>query len=107
MLEHDVDVAADELADLLAEPQPLRRVLLGVVVVPELVALGPAVDDRFAAELAQQLGALLRRHDADRACRRRSVTYCTAYAPMPPVAPHTSTVWPCVICEPFGLTIMR
>ena len=34
-------------------------------------------------------------------------TYCVAYAPMPPVAPHTSTAWPCVICEPLGETIMR
>ena len=35
------------------------------------------------------------------------MTYWHAYAPMPPVAPHTSTDWPWVICEPFGLTIMR
>ena len=34
-------------------------------------------------------------------------TYWHAYAPMPPLAPQTSTVWPCVICEPFGLTIIR
>ncbi len=34
-------------------------------------------------------------------------TYWQAYAPMPPLAPQTRTVWPCVICAPFGLTIIR
>src|SRR5689334_4866159 len=34
-------------------------------------------------------------------------TYCVAYAPMPPVAPHTSTACPCVIWDPLGDTIMR
>ena len=34
-------------------------------------------------------------------------TYWHAYAPMPPLAPQISTVWPWVICEPCGLTIIR
>ncbi|GIU90751.1 MAG: hypothetical protein KatS3mg010_1850 [Acidimicrobiia bacterium] len=106
MLEHDVDVTADELADLLAEPQPLLRVLLGVVL-PEPVALGAPVDDVLAPHLAQQLGALVRRHDAHGHAPPPLSTYCTAYAPMPPVAPHTSTAWPCVIWAPLGDTIMR
>ena len=51
VLEHDVDVTADELTDLLAEAQPLLRVL-GVLIGPEPVALGAPVDDRlfFAGE---------------------------------------------------------
>ena len=43
MLEHDVGVVADERADLLAEAAPLALVL-GVLVGPELVVLGAAVD---------------------------------------------------------------
>ena len=65
MLEHDVGVLADELADLLAEPAPLRLVL-GVLVGPEAVVLGRAVDDGLAAHVVEQLGPLGRRHDADR-----------------------------------------
>ena len=50
VLEHDVGVVADELADLLAEAAPLRLVL-GVLVGPEAVALGLPVDDGLDAEL--------------------------------------------------------
>ena len=70
VLEHDVGVVADELADLLAEAPPLRLVLR-VVVGPEPVALGLAVDDGLDAELVEQLGlapATTRRRPA---CRRR------------------------------------
>src|SRR5215207_5160621 len=49
VLEHDVGVVAHEAADVLAEPPPLALVV-GVVVDPELVAAGPAVDDGFHAE---------------------------------------------------------
>ena len=52
MLEDDVDVlAAGQLADALAEALPLPRVL-GVLVLPEPVALGVAVDDRLGAHRA-------------------------------------------------------
>ena len=34
-------------------------------------------------------------------------TYWQAYAPIPPLAPQTSTVWPWVIWAPWGLTIIR
>ncbi|MEZ5142523.1 MAG: hypothetical protein R2726_08410 [Acidimicrobiales bacterium] len=44
VLEHDVDIATDEAADVLAEPAPLALVL-GVLVGPELVARLLAVDD--------------------------------------------------------------
>ena len=64
MLEHDARVLADEAADLLAEPAPLALVL-GVLVAPELVALGGAVDDGLAAHRLEQLHPLGARHDAD------------------------------------------
>ena len=87
VFEHDVDVAPDEAADLLAEPQPLGRVLFGVVGVPELVVLGAPVDHGFTTHRAQQLGALLRRHDTDRSAAavehvlRRVRTDATGRAP--------------------------
>ena len=42
------------------------RLVLGVRVGPEPVALGLAVDDRLDAELVEQLDLVRRRHDADR-----------------------------------------
>ena len=66
MLEDDVGViAAGELADSLAEPLPFARVL-GVLVLPELVALGTAVDDELSAHRAAEIGLLGTRDDADR-----------------------------------------
>ena len=65
VLEHDARVLADEAAHLLAEPAPLALVL-GVLVLPELVALGGAVDDVLAAHRLEQLHPLGARHDADR-----------------------------------------
>src|SRR5680860_1527215 len=65
VLEDDVGVGAGELADLLAETAPLGRVLLAGVV-PERVALGPAVDDVFDAHVVEERGTLGRRHDAHR-----------------------------------------
>ena len=65
VLEHDVGIAADELPDPLAEPSPLGRVL-GLLVLPELEALGLAVDHVLDAQCVEQLGPLGARHDADR-----------------------------------------
>src|SRR5207253_6649297 len=65
VLEDDVDVlAAGELADALAEALPLLGVL-GVLVLPELVALGVAVDDRVGAHRPADLRLLRRGHDTD------------------------------------------
>src|SRR3954447_5786942 len=59
VLEDDVDVlAAGELTDLGAEALPLLRVL-GVLVLPELVALLGAVDDQLRAHRAGDGGLLL------------------------------------------------
>ena len=106
VLEHDVGIGADELADPLAEAAPLGRVLR-VLVLPELVALGLAVDDVLDAHAR----AAARRARADDTTPTGVPppfsTYWHAYAPMPPLAPQISTVWPCVICAPFGLTSMR
>ena len=66
VLEDDVHVlAAGQLADALAEALPLARVLV-VLVLPELVALGVAVDDRLGAHLPADLRLLLAGDDADR-----------------------------------------
>ena len=65
MLEHDVGVGARELADLLAETAPLAGIL-GVLVLPELVPLGLAVDDVLDAHLVEQLRPLRRRDHSDR-----------------------------------------
>src|SRR5262249_2995111 len=54
---------ADEAADLLAEPTPLALVLR-VLVAPEAVALGGAVDDVLAAHRLEELHALRARHHA-------------------------------------------
>ena len=57
VLEDDVDVlAAGQLADPLAEPPPLLGVL-GVLVLPEPVVLGAAVDDQLGAH-PRQISAL-------------------------------------------------
>jgi hypothetical protein len=56
--EDDVDVVTTgERADLLAEALPLLRVLV-VLVLPELVALGAAVDDQLGAHAVRELGLL-------------------------------------------------
>ena len=65
VLEHDARVLADEAAHLLAEAAPLALVL-GVLVAPELVALGGAVDDVLAAHRLEQLDPLGARHHAHR-----------------------------------------
>ena len=65
MLEDDVDVPADEAADLLAQSQPLARILLGLRR-PELVVLSTPIDRVLASHLVEQFGPLLRRHDSDR-----------------------------------------
>ena len=66
VLEDDVDVlAAGELADALAEALPLLRVL-GVLVLPELVALGVAVDDQLGAHRAHDVGLFRAADHADR-----------------------------------------
>ena len=66
MLEDDVGViAAGELADSLAEALPFARVL-GVLVLPELVPLGTAVDDELSAHRAAEIGLLGTRDDAHR-----------------------------------------
>src|SRR5512135_3874417 len=58
VLEDDVDVvAAGQLADPLAEPLPFLRVL-GLLVLPEPVALGAAVDDQLGAHPPADLGLL-------------------------------------------------
>ncbi len=57
VLEDDVGVvAAGQLADQLAEPLPLLRVL-GVLVLPELVVLGGAVDDQLGAHARGTISA--------------------------------------------------
>ncbi len=66
VLEDDVDVlAAGEFADALAEALPLLRVL-GVLVLPELVALGVAVDDRLGTHRPADVRLLLAGDHADR-----------------------------------------
>ena len=66
MLEHDVDVlAAVQLTDLLAEATPFGLVLR-VLVGPELVSLGAAVDHGLAAHAVEHLGPLGRRDHTDR-----------------------------------------
>ena len=64
VLEHDVGVAAGELADALAEPPPLRRVLR-VLVGPELEAFGLAVDHVLDPEVVQHRRTRGVRHDGD------------------------------------------
>jgi hypothetical protein len=63
VLEDDGRVLTDQPSDLLAQAAPLALVL-GVFVLPELVALGRAVDHVLAAHVAQQVGPLLLGHDA-------------------------------------------
>src|SRR5690606_35284380 len=66
VLEDDVDVlAAGEVADALAAALPLLGVL-GVLVLPEPVALGVAVDDRLGAHLPADVGLLVAGDDTDR-----------------------------------------
>src|SRR4051794_27801120 len=67
MLEDDVGIlTAGQLADLLAEPLPLLRVLLTAVLGPELVALSCPVDHMLSAHRPADVSLLLRRDDADR-----------------------------------------
>ena len=54
MLEHDVDVVADQAADVLAQAAPLRLVLMELVL-PELVVGHLAIDDRLDPELVEQV----------------------------------------------------
>src|SRR5262249_46753310 len=66
VLEDDVRVlATGELPDPGAEPAPLRLVL-GVLVLPELVALGGPVDDQFSSHAPAQLGLLWAGHHTHR-----------------------------------------
>src|SRR3954469_2525114 len=66
VFEDDVDVvAAGQLPDLLAQPLPLLGVL-GVLVAPEPVALGGAVDDQLGAHLPHDVGLLRAGDHADR-----------------------------------------
>src|SRR5690606_24717493 len=65
VLEHGVDITADEATDVLAEAAPLLLVL-GVFVLPELVAGLAAVDDVLTAPRPAQLGPLGGGHDAHR-----------------------------------------
>ena len=65
MLEDDLRVPAHEATDVLAQPAPLLLVL-GVLVGPELVARGLAVDDGLDAELVEQVDLVRRGHHADR-----------------------------------------
>ena len=65
VLEHDLGVAPDEAADVLAQAAPLALVLVELVG-PELVAGGLAVDHRVAAHRPQDVALVGRRHDADR-----------------------------------------
>src|SRR5687767_8866580 len=65
MLEHDRRVLTDERPDVLAESAPLRLVL-GLLVPPELVTRGLAVEDRVDTELVKELDLVGRRDDADR-----------------------------------------
>src|SRR4029450_46720 len=63
-LEPDGGISARELTDLLAEAAPLARIL-GVLVLPELVPLGLAVDHVLDAHLVEQRRPLRRRHHTD------------------------------------------
>ena len=98
MLEHDVGVFADERADVLAEASPLGLVL-GVLVLPELVA--PALRSITASQPRSCSSSALSGDDTTPTGMPPPLsTYCTAYPPMPPVAPQTSTTSPCFIRAP-------
>ena len=63
MFEHDVGILADQRAHLLAEPAPLA-LILRVLVRPELVSLGSAVDHVLTAHRLEQLHPVIARDDA-------------------------------------------
>ena len=71
VLEDDVGVVAHQGPDVLAEPAPLRLVL-GVLVLPEPVAGGPAVDDRLHPQVVQERRPSRPRRPPRPGCRRRS-----------------------------------
>src|SRR3954466_15623919 len=76
MLEHDVRIlAAGQLTHLLAEPQPLLRILR-VLVFPELVTLRSPVDDELRAHRPADVCLLFRGHDThgDRAAVQRELS---------------------------------
>ena len=106
VLEHDVGVAADELADPLAEPSPLGRVL-GAARPSRTGSPRPCGRSRARRPVSWSSAARSGLDTTPTGVPPPLSTYWHAYAPIPPLAPQISTVWPCVICAPFGLTSIR
>ena len=96
MLEDDVRVIADQGPDVLAEAAPLGFVL-GVLVRPEAVVGGPAVDDGSPPRDRAAAPPSRATTRPPPGCHRRSGRVARHRSPNPPVAPHTSTVSPCFI----------
>ena len=99
MLEDDVGILTDQVADVLAEASPFALVV-GVLVLPELVLAGSTVDHRVDSHRVEDR-ALSGDDTTHTGIPPPLRTYCAAYAPIPPVAPQISTTSPCFIAAPF------
>ena len=108
MLEDDVDVAAAaQLADALAEPQVLPRVLLPALGIPEAVVLVGAVDDPLGARVAALLRLGLARDDAHGIAAAGQHVLQREAAEPAARAPDQHDVALAACCAPFGETSMR